>query len=195
MSGLVGPQPRRFRRRDARAPAVRVARVAAALAVLSTGGLVIALTTGAPDPGWAERSYAAVMTALMMTALVGALMVPRRMSVPTTFESLLQPIPPEQDSSFRGLLAMEQVVRFGGMTAGDFHSRTRPVLAAIAEHRLAAFGIRLDDPGDAIRAEDKLGPELYAMIRPGVPMPGDRAAPGVPVEVIERAVDSLERMR
>ncbi len=165
------------------------------VAILFTGALVIALASGAPHRGGVERAYAALMTALVMTTMVGLLVAPRRLTSRPTFESLLKPPAPERDTSFRGLASVEQSLRFGGMTAGDFHARLRPLLAAIAEHRLAALGIRLDSQRDARRAQQVLGADLYEMVRPDAPIPVDRAAPGVPLPRIEAAVAVLESLR
>ena len=76
----------------------------------------------------------------------------------------------------------------GTQSAFDFHVRLRPVLREIAETRLAARGRRLEE------AEELLGPDAWALVRPDRPSPTDRHAPGADPAAVRRFVDALEKI-
>jgi hypothetical protein len=76
----------------------------------------------------------------------------------------------------------------GTQSAFDFHVRLRPVLREIAEARLAARGQRLEE------AEELLGPDAWELVRPDLPPPTDRHAPGADPAAVRRFVDALEKI-
>ncbi len=77
-------------------------------------------------------------------------------------------------------------------TAFDVHFRLRPLLRDLAAGLLLRRGVDLArSPG---RAAELLGPDVWALVRPDAEPPDDRAAPGVPIAVIERALDDLEAL-
>jgi hypothetical protein len=70
--------------------------------------------------------------------------------------------------------------------AGDVHTRLRPLFREIADERLAARGLSLDD------ARGVVGEQLWAVIRPDRPRPEEPFAPELSVEDVELMVDRLE---
>ncbi len=77
-------------------------------------------------------------------------------------------------------------------TAFDVHFRLRPLLRSIASDALLRRGVDLDRTPE--RAEALLGPDAWELVRPDRPAPRDRAARGVPLDSVERAVAGLERL-
>jgi hypothetical protein len=84
---------------------------------------------------------------------------------------------------------LERELTLATASAFDFHARLRPALREIAATRLAVRGRRLDDEG-----EEVLGEELWELVRPDRAPPTDRHAPGVPPDVLRRAVERLEAL-
>ncbi len=191
MSGLVGPPSRSMQRQAARGPVRRTARHAVGVALLITGGLVVALTTRAPDPGLGERLYAAAMAALVLVVLVRAVSALSAGGTGETFDELVDPGSDAADGRLLGVASLEQSVRFGSSSAGDFHTRLRPVLADIARHRLSDRGVQLDSAAQQERVEAILGSVAYELVKPGVPPPYERFAPGVPRSVLESVSATL----
>ncbi len=80
---------------------------------------------------------------------------------------------PRHADRLRQLEAIEHAAAFSLSTAFDVHYRLRPHLVTIAQHRLGARGMRLDD------AAERLGPQLWDVVRPDRPAPEDRHAKGI----------------
>jgi hypothetical protein len=114
--------------------------------------------------------------------------VPKR---PSAFDAAFAPTP-RTGARPAGLARVERAVTLATGTAFDVHYRLRPVLVAIASGLLARRGV--DPQRSPARAELLLGPAVWELVRPDRPAPSDRAAPGLPVATIERAVDDLERL-
>jgi hypothetical protein len=85
---------------------------------------------------------------------------------------------------------LERELYLGATTAFDHHSRLRPVLREIVEPRLERQGLRLGaaDP----RVRERLGEELWEIVRPAREPPEDRHAPGPGVAGMRRVVEQLE---
>ena len=79
------------------------------------------------------------------------------------------------------LVVVEREVRLGTASAGDFHSRLRPLLWSIVEARTRTPRETLDD-------------DTWELLRPDRPVPGDLSAPGVPLRRLTQVVDELERL-
>ena len=77
-------------------------------------------------------------------------------------------------------------------TAFDVHFRLRPLLRAIAADALVRRGVDLERAPE--RAELLLGLDCWELVRPDRAAPADRAARGVPLASVERAVGGLERL-
>lgn len=194
MSGLVGPPPRSAVRRAARGPVRSSVRHTVSVGLLVSAGLVVAIIVHAPDRSLAERLYAASIAALVLVVLVRAVAALSAGSRERTFDQLVRPPDPEEEGQLRGVAALEQSVRFSTTSAGDFHSRLRPVLVDIARHRLAERGIQLDGPAQQERAEAVLGTVTYDVVRPGVEAPTERFAPGFPRAIVETVTARLREL-
>jgi hypothetical protein len=90
------------------------------------------------------------------------------------------------------LARVEREVTLATGTAFDVHFRLRPLLQSLSASLLVRRGIDLER--NPARAEALLGPDVWELVRPDRPTPGDRAAPGVPIETVERVVADLERI-
>ncbi len=95
------------------------------------------------------------------------------------------PDPPERET-------LRRLVRIAMSTAGDAHERLRPALRELADARLeAVHGTHLDqDP----RAAERLGPLVWAWVRPDRPQPRDRFEPGPSPAELDGVLDALERL-
>ncbi len=87
---------------------------------------------------------------------------------------------------------VEREVTLSTGTAFDVHFRLRPLLRSIASDALLRRGVDPDRAPE--RAEALLGPDAWELVRPDRPAPADRAAGGIPLASVERAVDGLERL-
>jgi hypothetical protein len=91
------------------------------------------------------------------------------------------------------LTRLEDVVALGVAGAFDFHRRLRPRLRAITGGLLATRrGVSLDD--DPGRSRQIVGDETWDLVRRDRPPPQDRLARGLPLQDLDRVVDSLERI-
>jgi len=97
----------------------------------------------------------------------------------------------EAPPAARELERLETAVVLSPSSARELHVRLRPVLRAVAAERLSRRGIELDRDRD--RAQEALGPDLWAVVRPDRPLP---ARGDVPPTLRELAaiVDTLERL-
>jgi hypothetical protein len=179
---------RRTERRVAVGQRVRRALGALLLPTLALGITVVAL------PGYVELAvhvWLLVVLGLGLLALIAALRetVPAR---PSGFEAALEPRvhPPARPPS---LAKLEREVSMGAENAFDTHFRLRPLFTDLTRNLLLSRqGIDLDRQPE--RARELVGDELWELVRPDAQPPSERAAPGLPVETIERAADDLERL-
>ncbi|HZQ88628.1 MAG TPA: hypothetical protein VFA42_01325 [Gaiellaceae bacterium] len=79
------------------------------------------------------------------------------------------------------LVVVERDARLAAASAGDFHSRLRPLLWSIVEARTRAPREALDD-------------DTWELLRPDRPVPADLSAPGVPLRRLAQVVDELEQL-
>jgi len=79
------------------------------------------------------------------------------------------------------LVVVERDVRLATASAGDFHSRLRPLLWSIV-------GARTRTPREA------LDDDMWELLRPERPVPVDLSAPGLPLRRLAQVVDVLERL-
>ena len=77
-------------------------------------------------------------------------------------------------------------------SAFDTHYRLRPLLRELAQTRLARRGVDLDAPGS--RAEELLGPDTWAIVRPDLVRPAEHHAAGASLATVNRAVEALEEL-
>jgi hypothetical protein len=97
--------------------------------------------------------------------------------------------PPAEPERLPELERIERAVTLATATDFDAHARLRPVLCEIAEARLAARGIRLDD---SAAARAILGEETWELVRPDRKVARGRNTPGPDAEQLRRVVAVLE---
>jgi len=87
------------------------------------------------------------------------------------------------------LVRIEREITFGTTSAGHLHARLLPLLREAAAARA---GIDFDLHPERARAA--LGEETWELLRPDLPEPADRSAPGLALRHVRGVVDSLERL-
>jgi hypothetical protein len=125
-----------------------------------------------------------IATVIAVAALAAWLPVARRLPAPRP-RPRSAPVPSQ-------LLRIERIVRRSGESGQAAHTLLRPVLAEIAEARLARRGVRLRRDHDEARR--LLGPEAWELVRPDRPPPPDDRAPGVTPRELAAALDRLEAL-
>jgi hypothetical protein len=162
--------------------------IAAAVAVtICAGGVLLAVPSRA---ALVAHLWLVVVLALALGVALQHLRraVPRS---PSAFDAAFSPAP-RAGARPAALARLERTVTLATGTAFDVHYRLRPVLVAVASDVLARRGVNPER--NPARAQSLLGPTVWELVRPDRPAPSDRAAPGLPVATIERAVDDLERL-
>jgi len=162
-----------------------------ALAAVSTLAVSVALVARPGDRALAADVYLLFLGAL---ALATALRETSGLAPPLDPSELERAmrVRPADDRRPRELARLERGVELARQTAFDAYYRLRPALTEIARHRLARTGVDLDAAGGA--AQELLGEDAWALVRPDLPRPRHHHAAGVPLEQIERAVEALERL-
>ncbi len=159
------------------------------LAVASVITIVVgaAEAAGAPYGGVLIRLWLVALGAVAVWALASATLQgwtyadpPRR----RFFRSRpnLQPVP--------DLVSLEHAIEFSRATAFDLHYRLRPRLVKLAEERFAARG--LDPRRRPATCLALVGDEAWELLRPDVPAPPRRGAPGIPLDTLRRVVERLD---
>lgn len=151
-------------------------------------GIVVLLT-----PGHAALVGHTLLVVLLALALAVALDRLQR-AVPTRssgFDAAFAPAPATRARP-ASLARVEREVTLATGTAFDVHYRLRPAVQAVANGLLLRRGIDLERGPD--RARPLLGEDVWELVRPGRPAPGDRTARGLEPIAIERVIASLERM-
>lgn len=90
-------------------------------------------------------------------------------------------------------LRMGRELELGIADAAHARRRLLPLLRAAATARLASrHGIELDRRPDAAR--ERLGEDVWELLRPGRPVPADRHARGVPRDRVLAVIERLESL-
>ena len=161
---------------------------AAVGATLMAGGVLLFAPV---DTALTVRIYVIVVGALALLTLVAATAAAAG-NARSEFEEALsprieRPIRPDE------LERLERQVALAAENAFDFHSRLRPALIdATAAALWRRYGIHLETQPEQARA--LLAPEVWDAVRPDRERPGDRHAPGPPLERIDALVTAIERM-
>ena len=158
----------------------------------ATAAFVVSLLLRPGDRGLAADAYflflGAVTLALLVRATAHSHPPARRSAIEQALEGEQAPRP----ERLAELERLEREVVLSRQSAFDAYFRLRPVLREISRQRLARRGVDLDAAGPA--AERLLGPEAWAIVRPDLPRPRDHFAPGVRLEEMRRAIESLEAL-
>lgn len=158
---------------------------AALVATLVAVGVVLFSTV---DRQLTLQIYVLVVGALALLTVVAVTAIATR-GRPSPFVEAMRPrrrrpARPEE------LERLERQVALAVENSFDFYFRLRPALVAAAEATLwRRHGVPLE------RAEGRLPPEVWELVRPDLPPPEDRLAPGPPLERLNSAVAALERMQ
>jgi hypothetical protein len=161
--------------------------------VLATAALWLALGLGLSDPGAAERAYGGLLGLLGCVLAMSWLRSTAEGRAPTGRFSPGRPEvrdPPPQQPLVETIRDLERALRLGSSTIGSYNRLVQPRLRSLATSRLSQVGIALE--GDD-RAIGLLG-DGFRLVDPAAPPPEDRMDPGIPLDQIERLVDTLERL-
>ena len=161
--------------------------------VLAATAVLVILLGVRPLP--AERllaGYVLVVAGIALAALTRIAQPAAERRGASRFEQALRrrherPVRPPE------LIRTERELTLGMANAGHAYSRLLPVLREAAAARLAArHGIDLRArPRDA---EELLGNDAWELLRPDLPAPEDRNAPGLPTARLEALVSRLEHL-
>ena len=91
------------------------------------------------------------------------------------------------------LVRLEQQVALAATTAFDVHYRLRPLVREIAAQRLWRRHA-VDPERDQKRAQSLLGEDLWNLVSPDRPVPGEPFAPGLDARSMRLIVEDLERV-
>lgn len=160
--------------------------------VLGAVGLVAALVVRPGDAGLAAEAYVLFLGALGVGLLARA--TSRSFAAPTDSQLELALRRPQRKEQQRvpELERLERELEMATESAFDVHYRLRPIFREIAQSRLGRSAVELD--ADPRRAEELLGPDAWAFVRPDAARPADHHAPGANLAEIERAVEALEAL-
>jgi hypothetical protein len=161
-------------------------RVASGL-VLATALLVIMLGVRPIATGTLVAAYVLVLAAIGIASLTRLLAGEPDLRA-SAFERALtrEPDPPTRPPE---LVRVEREITLGVSTAGHFYLRLLPLLRDVAAARLG-YDLELRPA----LARERLGDDVWALLRPDRPEPADRHASGVPLTEVRRVVDRLEAL-
>jgi hypothetical protein len=94
---------------------------------------------------------------------------------------------PPQPTRPSELVRIEREITLGASSAGHLHTRLLPLLRDAASARLG-----IDFELHPERAQAALGSETWQLLRPDLPAPTDRNAPGLALRRTRGVVDQLE---
>jgi hypothetical protein len=158
----------------------------------ATLGLVVALGVQPVSLPTILAAYVLVLAAIALATLTRVARGTSEWQAASQFEYALRGgvetrvRPPE-------LVRTEREIMLGIASAGHLHMRLLPILREAAAARLAAHhNVELDRRPDAARA--LLGDKAWQLLRPDLPPPEDRNAPGLPLARVRDLVDTLERL-
>jgi len=158
-----------------------------ATAVLISIAVAAAEAAGAPYGGVLIRLWLVALGGLAAWAVAGSALARWTYADPPRRRFSRSP-PPEQQ--LPDLLALQHAIEFSRATAFDLHYRLRPTLMKVAGERLAARGLDLRTEPDACRA--LFGPQAWEILRPDLPAPPRRGAPGIPLSTLRLVVERLD---
>ena len=160
----------------------------APLAVFLTVVMLLLALAAPIDRDLLVRIYALVLGALVLATLSAATTFAARTKNSPFVAAMRRPR--VRNERPEALERLERQVALALESAGDFHFRLRPSLVEAADAALwRRHGVQLED------AEPLVSAELWSLIRPDLPLPDDRRAPGPALASVEARLDEIERMR
>jgi hypothetical protein len=159
---------------------------------LATIGLIVALGLGITAVRTIVSAYVLVLAALLLASLTRIAAEPAARAQVSPFDEALRPRP---NSPVRPpeLVRVEREITLGTSSAGHLHLRLLPLLREAAAARLGAHhNIELDRRPEAARRI--LGEDAWELLRPDLPVPDERNAPGISTARLRRLIDSLEAL-
>lgn len=162
--------------------------VAAVIAVSAWSGIALLAAPGRAS--LVGHVWLVLVLAIALGAALGTLhrSLPRR---PSSFDGAFAATPRARARP-ASLERTEREIALATGTAFDVHYRLRPSLRAVASGLLLRRGVDLERSPE--RARELVGADAWEIIRPDRPAPDDRAAPGLPLDAVARAVGDLERL-
>ena len=158
----------------------------------ATVGMAITLSVRPVSSATILGAYVLAVAAIALSAFTRAARGASAWQEASRFEQALRgkveaPVRPPE------LVRTEREVTLGIANAGHLHARLLPILREAAAARLAAHdNVELARRPEVARA--LLGDEAWELLRPDLPPPADRNAPGIPLRQIRALVDTLERL-
>lgn len=130
-----------------------------------------------------------VVAATLGVAVAVALVVVRRLTLEAE-SGRPRAVPARGDGGVPELRQIAKLVRAAELSDYEVDRSFRPLVAPIAELRLARHGVSLE--GDPTRAEELLGSELFQLVRPGRARGTNRVEGGIGRAQIEAIIGRLE---
>jgi hypothetical protein len=157
----------------------RRAGVLAAGATLLCG---VVLGIGPVSVGRIVAGYVLLLAAIAIVSLIRMLGADSEHAPISPFEYALSRTP-ERPSRPAELVRIERELTLGTSSAGHLHSRLLPLLREAAVARLGHSFTR-----------ERVGDDVWELLRPDRPEPDDRSGPGVSLRRIRGVVSTLERL-
>jgi hypothetical protein len=153
--------------------------------VVATGLLVVMLGVRPVATGTIIAAYVIVLAAIGVASLTRVLAGEPDLRA-SAFERALtrEPATPGRPPE---LLRVEREITLGTSTAGHLYLRLLPLLREVASARLGH-----DLELRPAHARERLGDDVWQLLRPDRPEPPDRHGPGIPVAEVRRVVERLE---
>jgi hypothetical protein len=143
-------------------------------------------------PGLVLDVYLLFLGGVGLLALVRTTGVAQPGSARSPFDRALREAKPRPQRPPE-LVRLEQQVALAATTAFDVHYRLRPLVREIAAQRLwRSHAVDLEH--DQKRAQSLLGEDLWNLVSPTRPVPGDPFAAGLDARSMRLIVEDLERM-
>ena len=163
-------------------------RRAATLFVVATVGLIVVLGLHPVSTTRIVAGYALALAAIGLDAAVRILGAESWRERGSLFEHVLSRKPGEPTRPSE-IVRIEREITLGTTSAGHLHTRLLPLLRDAASARL---GIDFDLHPERARAA--LGEESWELLRPDLPEPDDRSAPGLSIRRVRAVIDEIERL-
>jgi hypothetical protein len=159
---------------------------------VATAGLVIALGIRPVSTERILAAYVLVLAAIGLAAITRIAASHEDRRKPSAFEHALRRTP-ERPMRPPELVRTEREITLGMANAGHLHTRLLPMLREAAAVRLATRqSIDIERRPD--QARRLLGDDAWELLRPDLPEPANRHAPGISLGRLRRIVDALERI-